>query len=86
MTGPENTFVSAAPSRDADADYRYTFTGWKVGATVYAAGDALPPMTKNVTYTHSTIFSPAGHHTPDAVKPDDTSQRSAPVRPLNARR
>ena len=38
------------PTKDADAQYTYTFAGWSDGSNTYAA-DALPAVSGDVTYT-----------------------------------
>ena len=41
----------AAPSKEDDEQYTYTFAGWSDGVTVYAPDDVLPDVTGEATYT-----------------------------------
>ena len=40
-----------AATKDATAQYTYTFAGWSDGTTTYAPDDALPEVIRNATYT-----------------------------------
>ena len=40
-----------APTKDADAQYTYTFAGWNDGTTTYAPDADLPEVTGEATYT-----------------------------------
>lgn len=40
-----------APARGDDSDYSYTFAGWYDGEHTYPAGDTLPPVSGDITYT-----------------------------------
>ena len=40
-----------APTKDATAQYTYTFAGWNDGENTYAPGEALPAVDGDVTYT-----------------------------------
>ncbi len=61
--GATPSYDGETPTKPADAQYAYTFAGWKNGDTVYAPGDTLPAVTGDVTYTAT--FEPkkliAGH-------------------------
>ena len=41
----------ADATKDATAQYTYTFAGWSDGTTTYAPDDALPEVIRNATYT-----------------------------------
>jgi hypothetical protein len=41
----------ADATKDATAQYTYTFAGWNNGTTTYAPDDALPEVIRNATYT-----------------------------------
>ena len=41
----------ADATKDATAQYTYTFAGWSDGTTTYAPDDALPEAIRNATYT-----------------------------------
>ena len=51
----ETPVFDGTPARENDGDeynwYAFTFTGWTDGDNIYAAGDALPAVTADVTYT-----------------------------------
>ncbi|MBQ3265057.1 MAG: dockerin type I repeat-containing protein [Ruminococcus sp.] len=49
------TYNGDTPTKDADDDYTYTFSGWTDGTNTYAA-NALPAVTGDVTYT--AVFTP----------------------------
>ena len=41
----------STPTKNATAQYTYTFTGWNDGTTTYAPDATLPQVEENVTYT-----------------------------------
>lgn len=49
--GETPSYTGATPTREADADYTYTFSGWTDGTTEYAADATLPVVSGDVTYT-----------------------------------
>ncbi|MBR3148581.1 MAG: leucine-rich repeat domain-containing protein [Eubacterium sp.] len=50
-SGTTPTYNSAAPTKAADYDYTYEFSGWTDGTNSYSLTDTLPAVTGNVTYT-----------------------------------
>ncbi len=50
-TGTIPTYDGAAPEKDEDDTYTYTFAGWTDGKNTYAVGAALPNVIADVTYT-----------------------------------
>ena len=48
--GTTPSYDSATPTKTADAQYTYTFSGWSDGTKTYAP-DALPAVSGDVTYT-----------------------------------
>ena len=49
--GTTPTYDGDTPTKAADAQYSYTFIGWTDGNNSYAAGEAFPAVTGDVTYT-----------------------------------
>ena len=50
ISGETPEYKGATPTKPADAQYVYTFAGWKDDTTTYAP-DALPAVTGDTTYT-----------------------------------
>ena len=64
--GATPSYDGAEPTKEADNDYAYTFSGWtSSGGTFYAKGTALPAVSGNETYTATFTAVPqkliAGH-------------------------
>ena len=64
--GATPSYDGAEPTKEADNDYTYTFSGWtSSGGTFYAKGTALPAVSGNETYTAQFTAKPktliAGH-------------------------
>ena len=51
VEGTAPSYDGAAPTKAADDQYTYTFSGWTDGTTTYGLTDALPAVTADVTYT-----------------------------------
>ena len=49
--GTTPVYGGNTPTRDADAQYTYTFSGWSNGQTTYGLNDTLPAVTGETTYT-----------------------------------
>ena len=49
--GQSPAYTEATPVRTADAQYTYTFDGWKTGSTTYGKDAELPTVTGAITYT-----------------------------------
>ena len=45
------SYNGKTPEKQPDDDYTYAFSGWDDGKTKYGRDDALPAVTKSVTYT-----------------------------------
>jgi uncharacterized repeat protein (TIGR02543 family) len=72
-------YTGETPTKAADAQYTYTFSGWSSdnGTTVYGPNEALPAVTGEVTYvaqfsttvnTYTVTFNANGHGTAPAVQ------------------
>lgn len=49
--GTVPSYGANTPTRNADAQYTYSFNGWNSGSKKYSASASLPAVTGNVTYT-----------------------------------
>ena len=49
--GTAPSYTGDTPTKAADAQYTYTFSGWSDGENTYAPGAVLPAAAGNVTYT-----------------------------------
>ena len=53
------SYPGETPTKDADAQYTYTFSGWTDGTNSYGLSDTLPAVSGNVTYTATYTTSPS---------------------------
>ncbi len=51
LYGGTPEYTGETPTKEGDAQYSYTFSGWSDGNNIYGVDDPLPPATADVTYT-----------------------------------
>ena len=51
VSGSIPRYDGTTPTKDATQQYSYDFAGWTSSTADYASGEALPPVTADITYT-----------------------------------